>query len=109
MLFKSRSMDKSYIQEQYLENISEKKRKLSGSKRKEHQGASKEGKKKWKGWTYKRTEVTAHQCKDPNNHYNNCKIDGCTEAKCCKLHLKLNLKIKKERYKEEESHGHWFK
>jgi hypothetical protein len=47
----------------------------SGSKKKYHQDASKEGKKKWKGKD-KKTTTTTHQFKDPNNHYNHCNIDG---------------------------------
>ena len=36
MLFKSRTMDEAFVHEQYLENIGQKKGKLSGSKDKEH-------------------------------------------------------------------------
>jgi hypothetical protein len=49
MLFKPRSVDEACVQAQYLENIGLKKGKSSGSKQKEQQDASKEGKKKWKG------------------------------------------------------------
>jgi hypothetical protein len=49
MLFKPRTMDEACVQAQYLENIGQKKGNPSGSKKKEHQEASKEGKKKWKG------------------------------------------------------------
>jgi hypothetical protein len=40
-----------------LENISQKKGKPSGSKRKEHQEASKEGKNEWKGEKIKKQQL----------------------------------------------------
>jgi hypothetical protein len=92
MLFKPRTVDEACVQAQYLENIGQKKGKPSGSKKKEHQEASKEGKKKWKGGKYKKTKTTTHQSKDPNNHCNHCNIDGHTEEKCWKLHPELNPK-----------------
>jgi hypothetical protein len=63
----------------------------SGSKQKEHQEASKEGKKKWKGGKDKNMSATTHHFKDPNNHCNHCNIDGHIEEKCWKLHPELNL------------------
>jgi len=42
-------MGEACVQAQYLENIGHEKGKLSDSKKKEHQEASKEGKNKWKG------------------------------------------------------------
>jgi hypothetical protein len=88
-------------QAQYLENIGQKKGQPSGSKKKYHQEDSKDGKKKWKGGKDKKTTTTTHQCKDPNNHYNHCNIDGHTEEKCWKLHPELNLKkCKKEKKKK---------
>jgi hypothetical protein len=41
-----------------MENIGQKKGQPSGSKQKEHQKASKEGKNKWKGEKYKKTNST---------------------------------------------------
>lgn len=49
MLFKLESMDEACVQAQYRENINQKKGKSSGTKKKEHQGASKESKRKLKG------------------------------------------------------------
>jgi hypothetical protein len=61
MLFKPRIVDEACVQAQYLENIGQKKGQPSGLKQKEHQEASKEGKKKWKGGKYKKTTTTTHQ------------------------------------------------
>jgi hypothetical protein len=85
-------MDEACVQAEHLENIGQKKGKPSGSKKKEHQEASKEGNNKWKGGKYKKTKNTAQQSKYPNNHYNHCNIDGDIEEKCWKLHLEMNLK-----------------
>ena len=49
MLFNPRMVDEVCVQAQYLKNIGEKKGQPSGLKHKEHQEASKKGKKKWKG------------------------------------------------------------
>jgi hypothetical protein len=51
-----------------LEDIGQKKGQPSGSKKKEHEEASKEGKKKWKGGENKKMTTNAHQCKDPINY-----------------------------------------
>jgi hypothetical protein len=101
MLFKPRTVDEACVQAQYLENIGHKKGKPSGSKQKEHQEASKEGKKKWKGGKDKKMTTTAHQCKDPSNHCNHCNIDGHTEEKCWKLHPELNPKNHKKDAKKK--------
>ena len=69
----------------------------SGSKQKEQQDASKEGKKKQKGGKDKKTATIAHECKDPSNH---CNIDGHTEEKCWKLHPELNPKKNKKHIKK---------
>jgi hypothetical protein len=61
MLFKPRTMDEACVQAQYLENIGHKKGQPSGSKQKEHQGASKMGRKKWKEGKDKKTTANAHQ------------------------------------------------
>jgi hypothetical protein len=61
-------MDEACVQEQYLENIGKNKGKTSGSNKKEHQEASKEGKKKWKEGKYNNTKTTTHQCKYTRNH-----------------------------------------
>ena len=68
MLFKTRVVDEACVQEQYLENIGQKKGKQSDLKQKEHQEASKEGKKKWIGGKYNKTTTTAHKSKYPNNY-----------------------------------------
>jgi hypothetical protein len=59
MLLKLGIVDEVCAQAWYLENIGHKKICLNGSKQKEHQDASKEGKKKWKG-KEKKTIATAH-------------------------------------------------
>ena len=48
MLFKPRTVDETFVQAKYLENIGYKKGQQSGYKKKDHKDASKEGK-KWKG------------------------------------------------------------
>ena len=53
-------MNEARVQEQYLENIGQKKGKPSGSKKQEHQEASKEGKKKWKVGKDKKMVSIAH-------------------------------------------------
>jgi hypothetical protein len=63
MLFKPRTMDEACVQAQYLENIGQKKGQTKWFEEKEHQEASKEGKKKWKGGKDKKTTTTTHQCK----------------------------------------------
>jgi hypothetical protein len=88
------------VQAQYLDNIGNKKGQPSGSKQKDHQDAFKEGKKKWNG-KRKKTTTIAHQCKDPNNHCNNCNIDGHTLDKCWKLHPQLNPKNHKKDTKKK--------
>jgi hypothetical protein len=75
--------------------------KPSSSKQKEHQEASKEGKKKWKGGKDKNMETIAHQCKDPKNHCNHFSIDEDTKGKCWKLHPELNLKNRKKDAKKK--------
>jgi hypothetical protein len=100
MLFKPKTVDEACVQAQYLENIGHKKGQPSGSKQKEHQDASKEGKKKWKGKDKKMT-TTTHQCKDPSNHCNHCNIDGHTEEKCWKLHPEMNPKNHKKDAKKK--------
>jgi hypothetical protein len=79
MFFKPRKLDDSCVQEQYLENIGQKKGHPSGSKQKDHQEASKEGKKKCKEGKYKNTTTTTHQCKYLSDHFNHCEIDGHTK------------------------------
>jgi hypothetical protein len=68
MLFNPRIMVEVCVQEQYFENIGQKKGKLSGLKQKECQEYSKKGKKKWKGGKYQKRESTAHQSKYSNNN-----------------------------------------
>jgi hypothetical protein len=94
-------MDMACVQEQYLENICHKKGKPINSKQKEHREASKEGKKKWKVGEDKKMEATTHQCKDPNNHYNHCNINGQIEEKCWKPHLEMNPKNHKKDSKKK--------
>jgi hypothetical protein len=95
ILFNPKRVDEASVQEQYMKNICHKKGKPSGSKQKEHQDASKEGNKKWKGKD--KTTTTTHWSKDPSNHCNHFNIDGYTEEKCWKLHSKINPKnCKKE-------------
>jgi hypothetical protein len=95
------TMDEVCVQAQYLENLGQNKGKPNGSKSKEHQEDSKEGKKKWKGGEYKNMIANTHQCKCPINHCNNCNIHGYTEEKCWKLHLEMNMKnCKKEENKK---------
>jgi hypothetical protein len=65
MLFKPRTVDEACVQAQYLENIGQKKGKPSGSKQKEHQEASKEGKKKWKGGKIRRQQPLHISAKIP--------------------------------------------
>jgi hypothetical protein len=92
MLFNPRIVEEAYVQAKYLENTGDKKGKPSCSKWKEHQYASKEGKKKWKGKD-KNMTPTAHQCKDPSNHSNHYNIDDhMKENTCWKLHPNLNPK-----------------
>ena len=100
MLFKPRIVNETYVQEQYLENIGNKKGQPSGSKQKDHQVASKEGKKKWKG-KEKKTISTAHKSTDPKNHCNHCNINGHTKDKCWKLHPNLNPKSCKKDSKKK--------
>ena len=52
-------MDNACVYAQCLENIGHKKGHPSGSKKKEHQEASKEGKNKWKGGKDKKTVATS--------------------------------------------------
>jgi hypothetical protein len=101
MFFKPSTMDEACVQAQYLENIGHKRAQPSSSKQKEHQEASKEAKKKWKGVKDKKTTGTIHQLKDPSNHCNHCNIDGHTEKKCWKLHPELNLKNRKKDAKKK--------
>jgi hypothetical protein len=56
MLFNPRTVDEACVHAQYLENIGQNKGQPSGSKKKEHQKASKEGKKKWKGGKIRRQQ-----------------------------------------------------
>jgi hypothetical protein len=86
-----------------LENIGHKKGQPSGSKQKEHQEASKEGKKKWKGGKDKKTTNTAHQCKDPNNH---CNIDWSHRGKVLETTSIIEPKEPQEGSKEKESSSH---
>jgi len=79
------------VQEQYMENIGNKKGKPCGSKYEDHQDASKEGKKKCKGKDKETIDAT-HQCKYPNNHYNHCDINVHIKDNFWKLHLDLNPK-----------------
>jgi len=58
MLFKPRTIDEACVKEKYLENICHKKGQPDGSKQTDHQDASNEGKKKWKG-KEKKMRVTA--------------------------------------------------
>jgi hypothetical protein len=81
IIFNPRTVDEACVHAQYMENISHKKWKPRGSKKKEHQEASKEGKKKWKGGKDKNTVATTHQCKDPRNHCNHCNIDWHVEKR----------------------------
>lgn len=73
--------------------MGQKKGQSSGLKQKEHQEASKEGKKKWKGGKDERIASTAHQCKDPSNHWNCYNING---------HIKEHPKLKSKNLKEDE-------
>ena len=82
-----------------MENIDHKNGQPSGSKQKESQHVSKEGKKKWEG-KEKKTKTTTHHCKDPKNHCNHCKIDGHTEEKCWEIHLELNPNKYKKDFKK---------
>jgi hypothetical protein len=68
MLFKLRKMDEACVQTHYLENLGHEKGNPSGSKQKEHQEDSKEGKKKWKGGKDTKMVETAHKYKDPSDH-----------------------------------------
>ena len=77
LFFKPITIDEAYMQAQYLDDMDKKEGKPSGSKWKEHQDTSKEGKNKEKGED-KKTTSTTHQCKDPNNHCNHFNIDSCT-------------------------------
>jgi len=87
-LFKPMKINEACVQAQYMENMGMTKVQLSGSKNKGNQDASKE-KKKWKGED-KNTTTTTNQCKDPNNHFNHCNIDGPTKYKYWKLHPNVN-------------------
>jgi hypothetical protein len=58
ILFKPRTTDEACVLEQYLKNIGQNKGQPSGSMKKEHQEASREGKKKWKGGKDKKTTST---------------------------------------------------
>jgi hypothetical protein len=100
MLFKPRTINEAYVQAQCLENIGHKEGQPSDSKHKEHQDASKEGKKKWKRKD-KKTTTGAYQCKDPSNQCNHCNIEGHTEEKCWKLHLELYPKKRKKDAKKK--------
>ena len=95
MLFKNKTSDEACVQAQYVENIGHTKGQLSGSKQKENQDSSKEGKKKWNG-RYKKNATTTHQCKDSKKHCSHCNIDGHIEDKCWKLHIELNPKNHKK-------------
>ena len=57
MLFKPNTTDEVYVQEQHLENIGHKKGQPSGSKQKENQYISREGK-KWKEKDKKTTSMS---------------------------------------------------
>ena len=59
MMFKPKTMDETCVQAQYLKNIGLKRAQSSGSKQKEQQDTSKDGKKQ-KGGKYKKTATTAH-------------------------------------------------
>ena len=61
----------------------------------------KQGNAKWKGKDMK-TIATTHQCKEPNNYYNHCNIDGHTKYKCWKLHLDLYLRNYKKDAKKKK-------
>ena len=63
ILFNPKTTDGARVQKQYLENIGHKKGYPSGSKLKENQETSKEGKMKWEGKA-KKTTSTTHQRKD---------------------------------------------
>jgi hypothetical protein len=99
MLFKPRTVDKVYVQAQYLE-MDRKKEQPNSSKQKDHQGTSMEGKKKWKGKDMK-TTATTHQYKDPNNHCNHCNVDPHIEDKYWKPHPLLNSKNRKKESKKK--------
>jgi hypothetical protein len=101
MLFNTMKLDEACVQAQYLENIGQKKRQPSGSKQKENQKASKEGKKKWKGGKYKKTTPIVQHSKYPKKHCNHCNIDGHTKGKCWKLHPELNIKNHKKEGKKK--------
>jgi hypothetical protein len=57
MLFKLKTVYEPCVQAQYLEIIGHKKGQPSGYKQKDHQEASKEGKKKCKGKDKKKTTI----------------------------------------------------
>jgi hypothetical protein len=80
MILNPRTTNETYVKQKYLEKIRHKREYPSGYKQKYHQDASNVRKKKWKG-KYKKMEVTRHHCKDPNNHYNHCNINGHIEDK----------------------------
>ena len=100
MLFKPRTINEAYVQAQYIKNIRNKKGYPSGSKNKECEDASMEGKKKWKR-EGKKTTTTTHHCKGPNDHCNHCNIDGHTKGKCWKIHLEMNPKNYKKDVKKK--------
>lgn len=93
MFFMPKSVDKAFIQTQYLENLGIKRVKSSGSKQKEKHEASEEGKKKKIWGKDKKMVSTTHHCKYPNNH---CNVYGYVKEKCQKLHLELIPKNKKK-------------
>ena len=72
----------------------------SGSKKKEHQDASKYGNKKWEG-KYKKITTTTHHWKDTSNHYNHWNIDGHIEKKFCELHQETNPRNHKKDVKKK--------
>ena len=97
MLFKPKSLDQACLYGQYLENISLNRAQSSGSKKKEKNDVSKEGKKKEKTVKDKIVRATTNH-KDPSNH---CNIDGHTQEKCWKLDLELVTKNKNKDNKKK--------
>jgi hypothetical protein len=81
MFLKIRTMDEVCVQEQYLENIGPKKGNPSGSRYKENQEYSKDGKKKWKWGKYKNTKTTTQHCKGPKTITNSATLMA-TPRKC---------------------------
>jgi len=76
ILFEPNTVDEPCVQGQCI--VSQKQKgKLIGLRQWEQHGDSNKAKKKRKGKN-KKNATTAHACKEPNNHYDHCNIDGHT-------------------------------